>query len=114
MAFDLEKFKHSLSTNKLKKMFAKDGADGVPVWALASRNSKLVEFKNGLQDIKNVLAEGKYVLFVKQFVLSLFFLNPNGDNWSHVAQLSTYGKKRPISSITTLKSRISDKTKACN
>lgn len=69
MAFDLEKFKHSLSTNKLKKMFAKDGADGVPVWALASRNSKLVEFKNGLQDIKNVLAEGKYVLFVKQFVV---------------------------------------------
>ena len=71
MAFDLDKIKQNLSPDKLKgTLLNSKNMQGLPEkWASVSKNSKLVEFKEGLQDIKNVLAEGKFALFAKQVVV---------------------------------------------
>lgn len=71
MALDLDKIKQNLLSDKLKGevqgKFAK--------WGGAARSPKLAEFKAGVRDIKNVLAEGKFTLFLKQFiVLAVVFL----------------------------------------
>ena len=97
MAFDLEKFKNNLSAQKLKGIFSKTEDGQLPSWA--RQNSKLVEFKEGLQNIKNVCAEGKFTLFVKQFVvLAAVFLvvkMANGKLSEHKAEL-----KDQMSAIT--------------
>ncbi len=66
MAFDLGKIKENLATGKLGNVFPKKGQE-LPTWA--KKNPKIEELKTGLQDIKNVFAEGKFSLFVKQFVV---------------------------------------------
>lgn len=68
MAIDLENLKQKLSSKKLKEVFSNSrmGQEGAFGWAFTKQ---LTEFKVGLQDIKNVLAEGKFTLFVKQFVV---------------------------------------------
>lgn len=89
MAFDLDKFKQNLSSGNLKGMLAKKTEGDVPVWA--KQNPKIAQFKKGLQDIKNVFAEGKFTLFVKQFVvvLGVFLLvrTVNGKLAAHQAEL---------------------------
>ncbi len=96
MAFDLEKIKKNLASGKLGNMFPKKGQD-MPVWA--KQSPKLEELKAGLRDIKNVLAEGKFSLFVKQFVVlaGVFLLvrTVNGKLNAHNAEL-----KDKMSAIT--------------
>ena len=89
MALDLEKFKQNLATGKLKGIFASKNPKEIPVWA--KQNPKIMEFKAGMQDIKNVFAEGKFTLFVKQFVVlvGVFLLVRvvNGKLTDHQAEL---------------------------
>ena len=69
MAFDLEKFKNNLSAQKLKGIFSKTEDGQLPSWA--RHNSKLVEFKEGLQNIKNVLI---HLLFQHLYINLCVFL----------------------------------------
>lgn len=66
MAFDFEKIKNNLASGKLGGILPKKGQD-LPAWA--KQNPKIEALKVGFRDIKNVLAEGKFSLFIKQFVV---------------------------------------------
>ena len=97
MAFDLEKFKQNLSSDKLKEIFSKKNNQEMPVWA--KQNPQIAQFKSGLQDIKNVIAEGKFSLFVKQVIVlaGVFLLvrTVNGKLEAHQSEL-----KDKMSAIT--------------
>ena len=67
MAFDLEKLKQNFSSEKIKGILTKKSNQEMPVWA--KQNPKVAQFKAGLKDIKNVVAEGKFTLFVKQVIV---------------------------------------------
>ena len=75
MALDLEKLKQNVLSGKLKGKVPANLQGKLAKWNIASRSPKWAEFKAGLRDIKNILAEGKFTLFLKQFiVLALAFL----------------------------------------
>lgn len=88
MSFDLEKLKKDLASKKLGSVFSKKG-QGVPDWA--KRNPRIEKLKAGFRDIKNVLAEGKFSLFAKQFVvlvgIFLFVKTVNGKLEAHKDKL---------------------------
>ncbi len=72
MEFDFEKIKQNLSADKLKGFLAKQGSKSPA--ALGQRFRKkawLANFQQGLLDIRVVLEEGKFSLFVKQLVVLL-------------------------------------------
>ena len=73
MGFDLKKLKKNFV---VKKAPGKNDISEAPAkWNFANRYPKLAEFKAGVRDIQNVLAEGKFLLFVKQIaVLAAVFL----------------------------------------
>lgn len=73
-------------------MFANQNTHGWPAgWNLGTQQAKWEAFKVGLRDIKNVIEERKFVLFVKQIiVLALVFLvvkGLNGKLSAHKAEL---------------------------
>lgn len=89
MAFDLEKLKKNFVA---KKDPGKNNISEAPAkWDFTNRYPKLAEFKAGVRDIQNVLAEGKFSLFVKQIaVLAAVFLlvrTINGKLSAHRSEL---------------------------
>ena len=93
MAFDLDKLKQNLSSDKLKGVFSrtKDAQREGMNWNWVSQNTKLEELKTGLRDIKNVVEERKFSLFVKQVVVvaAVFLLvrTVSGKLSAHQAEL---------------------------
>lgn len=67
MRFDFEKIKQNLSADKLKGLLSKQGMEE------RMRTSKAwkANFQQGLLDIRAVIEEGKFSLFVKQVVVLL-------------------------------------------
>ena len=92
MDFDLKKLKQNFLADKSKKGEGKNVISEMPAkWNFANRYPQLADFKAGLRDIQNVIAEGKFSLFVKQvIVLAVVFLlvkTVNGKLTAHQNEL---------------------------
>lgn len=75
MAFDFDKVKESLSAQKLSAVLPARKEQKQPAAKKQSSNPIIRSFKQGIEDIRAVFAEGNYKLFLKQFcVVVLAFL----------------------------------------
>lgn len=79
MNFDFEKIKQNLSSGKLKEALSKRGINTPAALDKGLKSDKFIAFQSSLQqgwmDMKVVLQEGKFSLFVKQIVvLAVVFL----------------------------------------
>ncbi len=88
MALDFEKLKQNLSADNLKNVFSKSPTARDSHFG---HSEKWAKFKSGLLDIKVVLEEKKFSLFVKQFVVvaAVFLLvkTVNGKLVAHETEL---------------------------
>ncbi|MBP5404055.1 MAG: hypothetical protein J6Y17_03075 [Elusimicrobiaceae bacterium] len=75
MAFDFEAIKKKLSIEAIKEKFSKGSSGKAAKKKTFSSNPRIAKIQHNLEDLQVTFQEGKYSLFVKQFVvLILVFL----------------------------------------